>query len=154
MSAFIKLPSFLTVSALAAVTIILALAGGRPLAPVLRAQAPASIWEGVYADAQAQRGTTVYKERCATCHGDKLDGGVAPALAGEDFMADWEGRSVGDLFQRTQLTMPADDPGKLTPKETVDVLAYIFSVNKFPAGQNELPSVRDTLKLIRILAKK
>ncbi len=35
---------------------------------------------------QAKRGDVLYKENCATCHGDNLEGsGPMPALAGKDF---------------------------------------------------------------------
>jgi mono/diheme cytochrome c family protein len=109
----------------------------------------------VYTAAQAMRGETVYKEKCVTCHLEGLDGGgMAPSLVGDDFMADWQGKSVGDLFQKTNLTMPADDPGKLTPQETADSLAYILSKNKFPAGPNELAADAAALKQIRIQSPK
>jgi mono/diheme cytochrome c family protein len=124
---------------------------------VAAAQTPANrtVWDGVYSDDQAKRGLDVYKDRCSSCHMESLDGGgVAASLIGDDFMGDWTGKSVGDLFQRTMLTMPADDPGALKPEQVVDCLAYIFSKNKFPAGQTELPNDADTLKLIRIQPQK
>jgi mono/diheme cytochrome c family protein len=135
----------------------IAAVGRTPVASLeARTQEPAaaSVWDGVYTEAQAARGLAVYRERCVSCHGEKLDGGMGPAVAGTDFMADWQGRTVSDLFQRIQLTMPLDDPGKLTPKETADLLAYVFSINMFPAGQGELASDRDALTPIRIQAKK
>ena len=52
------------------------------------------------------------------------------------------------------LTMPADDPGALKPEQLADCLAYIFSKNKFPAGQTELPNDAEALKLIRIQPQK
>src|SRR5205823_14311499 len=63
----------------------------------VRAQDPAgsSVWDGVYTEEQARRGLAIYKERCVMCHGEKLEGGpVGPALSGEDFMGDWQGKSV------------------------------------------------------------
>src|SRR4051794_24952218 len=41
------------------------------------AQAARSVWDGVYTEAQAQRGKTLYVQRCGTCHGS---GDQAPAL--------------------------------------------------------------------------
>jgi mono/diheme cytochrome c family protein len=121
------------------------------------AQTPASrtIWDGVYSEDQAKRGLDVYKDRCTSCHMESLDGGgVAASLVGDDFMGDWASKSVGDLFRRTLLTMPADDPGNLQPEQLVDCLAYIFSMNKFPSGQTELPSDPEALKLILIQPQK
>lgn len=124
---------------------------------VAAAQTPANrtVWDGVYSDDQAKRGLDVYKDRCSSCHMESLDGGgVAASLVGDDFMGDWTGKSVGDLFRKTMLTMPADDPGALKPEQLADCLAYIFSKNKFPAGQTELPTDAEALKLIRIQPQK
>jgi len=42
--------------------------------------------DGIYSEPQAARGETIYKESCASCHGDDLSGGgQAPALAGKEF---------------------------------------------------------------------
>ncbi len=73
--------------------------------PALRAQeAPSgsrSVWDGVYTQEQAERGHSLYNEHCTSCHGDTLAGGeVAPPLAGGDFLANWNGLTVGDLFER------------------------------------------------------
>jgi S-disulfanyl-L-cysteine oxidoreductase SoxD len=46
--------------------------------------------------------------------------------------------------------MPADHPGSLTRPEAADLLAYILSFNKFPAGKTELPSDEDSLKKIML----
>jgi mono/diheme cytochrome c family protein len=121
------------------------------------AQAPATrtVWDGVFSDAQATRGQAVYKERCLSCHMESLDGGgVAASLVGDDFMGDWQGKTVADLLRRTILTMPGDDPGSLKPQEAADSLAYVFSRNKFPAGSADLPSDAEALKLIRIQPQK
>ena len=44
---------------------------------------PASVWDGVYTDAQAVRGETAYLQECANCHGTALEGGdMTPPLLG------------------------------------------------------------------------
>ena len=59
------------------------------------AQAAKSVNEGVYSEAQAKRGEAIYKEQCAACHGDNLEGsGPMPPLAGKDFLANWQGKPV------------------------------------------------------------
>jgi hypothetical protein len=45
-----------------------------------------------------------------------------------------------------QKLMPATNPGTLTRPEAADLLAYILSFNKFPAGKTDLPSDEDSLK--------
>src|SRR5260370_10887474 len=55
---------------------------------VLQAQESArrSVWDGVYTDQQAKRGEPKYRENCADCHGDDLEGDAeAPALSGATF---------------------------------------------------------------------
>ena len=42
---------------------------------------PPTVQDGVYSDAQATRGQTLYTQRCAGCHGPKLEGAQAPPLA-------------------------------------------------------------------------
>jgi mono/diheme cytochrome c family protein len=100
-----------------------------------------SVNEGVYTVEQASRGATVYQDQCETCHGDPRTGGDdAPNLAGEDFVDHWNGKTIMDLAQRLQTTMPASDPGSLTRQEYVDVIAFILNQNAFPSGKEELTS--------------
>ena len=50
--------------------------------------------------------------------------------------------------------MPMDTPATLSRQQTLDVLTYVFSVNKFPAGQAELPRQAEMLNLIQFKATK
>jgi mono/diheme cytochrome c family protein len=115
-----------------------------------------SIWDGVYTEAQAARGATVYADGCARCHGDALEGhdpDGAP-LAGREFMTARNGSPLSGLFSKIQLRMPDDDPGSLTGQETADVVAHILRVNKVPAGKSELPADVERLRQIRFDATK
>jgi hypothetical protein len=47
-------------------------------------------------------------------------------------------------------TMPVGGAGSLTPQEYADVLAYVFELNKFPAGALELQPGRPDLASITI----
>jgi S-disulfanyl-L-cysteine oxidoreductase SoxD len=116
----------------------------------LFAQPPASVRDGVYTSAQADRGKLLYGKQCASCHGAALEGsGQAPPLQGADFLGDWNGQNVDDLFEKIQATMPADMPGSLTREHTADILAFMLSSNSFPAGAKELPSDAEALAKIR-----
>jgi len=113
------------------------------------AQAKKSVKEGVYTAEQAKRGEPIYKEQCAACHGDDLSGsGPMPPLAGNDFAKNW--KTVGDLFDKIHTSMPASAPGTLSEPQTADIIAYMFSVGKYPAGQTELPAKMDALTQITI----
>jgi mono/diheme cytochrome c family protein len=120
------------------------------LAVALQGQPPASVWEGVYAPAQADRGKSLYAAQCASCHGAALDGsGQAPPLTGADFKNNWNGQSADDLFEKIQATMPADRPGNLSRPQTADILAFLLTSNGFPPGDKDLPSDAAALAKIR-----
>jgi mono/diheme cytochrome c family protein len=111
--------------------------------------------DGIYNDAQATRGEKVFAASCASCHGDDLSGGgQTPPLAGKEFNSDWNDLSMGDLYDRTHLSMPADKPGSLTPEQTVDVIAYLLKKGSFPAGQTDLPTDTAALKAIKFVSPK
>lgn len=119
------------------------------------AQGPtASVWNGVYTKDQAKRGQPSYTKHCAACHGDSLSGGEsAPPLAGGEFMANWNGLTAGDLFERIRTTMPLGG-ARLSREINADILAYMFSFNEFPAGEKDLAQSTEVLKSIRIDATK
>jgi len=111
-----------------------------------------SVWDGVYSDDQAKRGEPLYYHDCSSCHGEKLQGDDnSPALAGTDFVTDWNGLTLGKLFDKIRLTMPRDGPSQVSNPEKADILASILSVNKFPAGKTDLRQA-DSLKEIRFEA--
>jgi S-disulfanyl-L-cysteine oxidoreductase SoxD len=118
-------------------------------------QTPRSVWDGVYTEEQAKRGEPFYRKECAACHGDQLSGGEsAPPLTGGAFLSNWNGLSVGDLFDRIRKTMPQTNPGRLTRQQDADILAYVLSRNKFPSGKTELYRQSEMLKEIRFEAEK
>lgn len=111
--------------------------------------------DGVYTNAQSERGAAVSKESCEVCHGEKFAGAdMGPGLQPADFKAAWVGRSLGDLFEKINTTMPANEPGSLTPAKSADLVAYILKLNDFPTGEAELPSDMAALKQIAIAEKK
>jgi alcohol dehydrogenase (cytochrome c) len=110
---------------------------------------PRTVWQGVYTAAQSERGRSVYQASCGTCHGETLGGDIGPTLTGP-FWSIYDGRTAADLFKTIRTTMPADAPESLKPQEYADVIAYLFSVNKFPAGEKELPADQTALDNIKI----
>lgn len=123
-----------------------------------RQAAPAaatSTWSGVYTAEQAKLGQAVYTQHCAECHGQDLGGdGYAPALKGPDFMNNWNGLTVGELFDRIRVSMPPSDPNVASAKEKAEILAYLMKEHGFPAGATELASEVDVLKTIKFEATK
>jgi quinoprotein glucose dehydrogenase len=118
------------------------------LSPVVHAQKTRTPNDGVYTAAQAMRGRTLSQQKCATCHGDSLAGGLAPPLAGSVFVGAWGGHSLWDLVSKIRNTMPADDPGKLTLSQSADLVAFLLQTGKFPSGDTELAAEEVGLKAI------
>jgi cytochrome c len=123
--------------------------------------------DGVYTVDQAKRGRDVYRKRCVLCHLDNGQGreaepfipgqsleregdAEAPPVAGDAFLKKWNGHTARELYDKLAATMPVGGAGSLTPQEYTDVLAHLFELNKLPAGQQELPALRDQLDPIII----
>jgi cytochrome c len=106
-----------------------------------------SVWDGVYTEEQARRGEALYHDKCALCHGDKLTGGEsAPPLAGGQFLSNWNGLTLDILFERIRASMPSDNPARVGRQPKADILAYMLSMNSFPAGKAELAPKAELLK--------
>jgi mono/diheme cytochrome c family protein len=115
---------------------------------------PISVWDGVYTEEQARRGETLYAKECASCHREDTGGEEASALAGPAFLANWDGLTVGDLCERIRVSMPPDNPRRLSRRQITDILGHMLKLNGFPAGKAELARETDAQKLIRIVATK
>jgi mono/diheme cytochrome c family protein len=123
---------------------------------------PPTPWDGIYTIAQSDRGRLQYRQHCARCHGQFLEGryapppalppditpgmvvgweikGMTPALSGAPFLANWTGLAVADLFERMRVSMPQNAPGSLSRQQNADILAFILERNGYPAGLRELP---------------
>jgi S-disulfanyl-L-cysteine oxidoreductase SoxD len=123
----------------------------------LRAQETArsrSVWDGVYTEEQAKRGETLYARECASCHRNDTGGEEASALAGPAFLANWDGLTVGDLYERIRVSMPPANPRRLSRRQIVDILGHMMKVNGFPAGKTELAQETEAMKQVRIEATK
>lgn len=122
---------------------------------VLAQTASRSTWDGVFTETQADRGQALYDRQCFDCHGDDLEGDAEhPALAAGAFVYKWNGLTLGDLFERIHRDMPIDRRGTLTRQQAVDLVAFLLSFNKFPAGDKELPPDLAALRQIRFDAAK
>ncbi|HEY6388051.1 MAG TPA: cytochrome c [Candidatus Acidoferrum sp.] len=112
-----------------------------------------SVWDGVYTEDQVKRGEVLYQKECKSCHGVALAGGESsPPLTGGAFLSNWNGLTLGDLFERIRKTMPQNAPGKLNRPQNADILAFLLSANKFPSGKTGLSRQTEFLKEIRFEA--
>lgn len=113
------------------------------------AQGSTTVLDGVYTDAQADRGHAVYEAACAGCHeGLDADG---PQLAGRVFLDRWREDSLEPLFTFIKTRMPGNRPGSLDERAYADIMAYILQTNRLPSGERELnPDMVGHIQLVGI----
>ena len=117
---------------------------------VLNAQSAGSTRDGIFTLAQAKRGQLAYSQHCMECHGRELEGDVETRpLAGDEFTNNWVGNTVGGLFDRIRITMPANKAGTLDRQTVADILAFVLLSNEYPAGKTELTTRSELLQLIK-----
>ena len=109
-----------------------------------------TVWSGVYTEEQAGRGKAIYDASCSSCHGPELAGLDGPALAGNDFLRNWLEDNLNSLVVKVHRRMPADAPGSLSERETIDVVSFLLRANEFPAGSQELTPDERMLSAIRV----
>jgi len=88
-----------------------------------------TINDGVYTQAQAEKGQKVFEQYCAACH--------VKEFYQAKFMS-WKGQPLSDLYDSMSATMPEDNAGALMLQEYTDVMAYILSILEHPAGEKVL----------------
>ena len=92
----------------------------------------------VYSDQQATRGQQLYETQCVACHGKALEGAVEPPLSGDNFLAAWGSRSLAELVDKIEKTMPPQAPGSVSRAQAIDIAAYALRSGKFPSGPADL----------------
>jgi quinoprotein glucose dehydrogenase len=131
--------------------LVLAAAG---VSSVAAQQAARTTADGVYTEAQAGRGKALYYENCVVCHGDELQGVEGtPGIAGQEFARRWGAKPLSVLFDYINTQMPAGRPGVQGDRGSADIVAFILSFNRLPAGAAELQPDAKTLGEIQVVAK-
>jgi len=97
--------------------------------------------DGVYSEAQAQRGSSTFRSSCGYCH-------TASEFAGDHFRRMVSGDQIYWFYEYIRFNMPQDAPGALPAQAYADILAYILELNEFPAGNDELPAEASVLRQI------
>lgn len=105
---------------------------------------PRTINDAVYSKAQAKVGEQLYQQHCILCHDKKY---FRPILKRS------EGQPLNILFTVMSTSMPENNPGFLREKEYADILAYILSLSRYTAGENELEYEDGVLNDISIAAR-
>jgi mono/diheme cytochrome c family protein len=106
-------------------------------------------WDGVYTEAQADRGVTAFGQSCSGCHALGAQG--KSPLVGDPFWKSFAQKTVGDLLDYVSMNMPNGAPGSLSESTYGDIVAIILKSNRFPAGTTDLR--RETIANVRIVQK-
>ncbi len=104
---------------------------------------------------KAAEGGKIYAEKCALCHGDKGQGGIAARLIGGPPKASLDGgKTIANywpyattLFDFIRRSMPFTQPRSLTDQEVYALTAFILAENQLIGGNDvvdakTLPAVR------------
>lgn len=104
-----------------------------------------SLSDAVFTRRQASRGERRFQQACAACHRtNEMTRSLLRSTVHE---------TVGDLFEQISTTMPQSNPGSLSADDYADILAYIFRLNDYPAGEEDLPPDLSALESVRIRAR-
>jgi cytochrome c5 len=105
----------------------------------LSAQAPKprTVWDGIYTDAQAERGQLAFNQSCTNCHTLEATGTRRP-VTGDKFWEAWTQKTAADLLTWVSTNMPNGNGGSLSAPTYRDLVALILRANGFPAGTTEL----------------
>jgi len=110
-----------------------------------------TVLDGVFTEAQAERGRTAFRANCMRCHADNLLGQGSAPLTGTVFMERWREDGLDTLFDDMRTRMPNDNPGALPETTYLDILTYILKVSTFPTGPAELTV--DSLATTQLVGK-
>jgi len=106
---------------------------------------PRTVNDGVYTEEQADVGEALYKEHCLLCHDKKYFRPVLERSAGQP---------LGIMFTVMSTSMPENNPGFLSQKESVDILAYILSLSRYAPGDTDLDYRDGALNEVIVEARK
>ncbi len=112
------------------------------LMPVVSMAESQTTLDGVFNQLQVDRGEKLVAKYCAQCHDQSYFQDV--------FLQSWQFQTVQALYDEIQATMPRDQPGSLKDRQYAEVLAFIFSINDLPVGEEKLDYKNGGLEQITI----
>jgi len=108
-----------------------------------------TVADGIYSEAQAERGAFAYEGACGNCHRADLGGASGPALKEQRFNQTYAGKDLKTLFTKVSTTMPRGAPGSLGENVYLDIVSHLLKENGFAPGPHDLTV--DGLDSIRVM---
>jgi len=109
-----------------------------------------TVWDGVYTQQQATRGSASFAANCTRCHSVEPNDDRR-LLVGKAFWQSFRESTVDRLLDYVSKNMPNGAGGSLNSDTYADLVAFILSRNDLPAGAAEL--TKDSAKGVQIIAK-
>jgi len=76
---------------------------------------------------------------------------MAPALSGRQFWTAYGGKKLSTLWSTVHTEMPMTSPGSVSPKDSINIMAFLLQQNGVAAGTVPLD---DTVDLSKVLPAK
>ncbi len=90
------------------------------------------------ADGVARYGRSLFRLRCASCHGQKGDGGIGPSLASPSFLAIASDEFIAKAIVHGRANTAMPSWRHLNAQQVSDLLAYIRSWQKQPPDRSKV----------------
>lgn len=107
---------------------------------LLSAAAQPALADGTpfFSATQLGQGRFEFAQKCGVCHGTQLQGGGAPELKGRAFIAQWNGKTLKELYDYVHDSMPLGQGGALPGQVYADIVAFVLAQSGLPAGTDKL----------------
>ena len=97
-----------------------------------------TVWGGVYAAPEADRGKQAAATLCARCHGTDLKGAKATGLTGTKFFDRWADLRLADVVNYIQSAMPHEHEVFVSRDSTRDIVSFMLRESGVPAGRDAM----------------
>jgi len=104
--------------------------------------AEGTLSDGIYTAEQAAAGKPLFEQNCSTCHNADFY---------KTTLNSYNGQPVVYMFESIMAGMPADKPGTLLDSEYEEILAHIFMLLGFPAGEQRLTYAGDIMRNTKVV---
>ena len=98
--------------------------------------------DGIYTAEQAAAGKPLFDQNCSSCHNADFY---------KTTLNSYNNQPLLYMFEAIMAGMPADKPGALMDSEYEDIVAHILMLIGFPAGEQRLTYVGDTMKNTKVV---
>ena len=92
-------------------------------------ESSAGILQGVYTAEQSERGAKTFSDICRNCHVPRDFRSILQQSENTEAI-------ITDYYGLISQTMPQDSPGGLSEEMYLDVMAYLLSLNGYPASSD------------------